>query len=85
VLRELERLNTEALHFRILNLLTEYARRRRAMADHLRGENRTTATGADPRGKPRRIIRSAAPLLCRFGGSEPNGEIKTLDAETTKG
>ena len=42
-------------------------------------------TGADhPSGKPRRIIRSAAPLPYRFGGSEPNGEIKILDAETIK-
>src|ERR1700686_5810086 len=48
-------------------------------------ENRTTVTGADPSGKPRRIIRSAAPLPYRFGGSEPNGEIRILDVETIKG
>ena len=54
------------------------------MADHLLG-NRTTVTGADPSGKPRRIMRSGAPLPYRFDGSEPNGEIKILDAETIKG
>jgi hypothetical protein len=47
-------------------------------------ENRTTVTGADPSGKASRIIRSAAPLPYRFGGSEPNGEIKIIDAETIK-
>ena len=47
-------------------------------------ENRITVTGADPSGKASRIIRSAAPLPYRFGGSEPNGEIKILDAETIK-
>ncbi len=42
-------------------------------------------TGADhPSGKASRIIRSAATLPYRFGGSEPNGEIKILDAETIK-
>ena len=42
-------------------------------------------TGADPSGKPSRIIRAAASLPSRFGGSEANGEIKILDAETIKG
>jgi hypothetical protein len=54
------------------------------MADRLLGEP-DHVTGAEPSGKPRRIIRSAAPLPYRFGGSEPNDEIKILDAETIKG
>jgi hypothetical protein len=54
------------------------------MADHLMG-NQTTVTGADPSGKPRRIIRSGASLPYHIGGSEPNDEMKILYADTIKG
>jgi hypothetical protein len=53
--------------------------------NEIRWENRTTVTGADLSGKPRRIIRSAAPLPYCFGGSESNGEKKFSMPKRSKG
>jgi hypothetical protein len=53
------------------------------MADHLLG-NQTTVTGADPSGK-RAGLSAGASLPDRFGGSEPNDEIKIIDADSIKG